>query len=66
MLVSAGFDAHEADPLAGMDVTDDGFRELARRCAALAPRIGVVLDGQFLASRRSGLVEAAIEGFDGR
>ena len=34
LLVSAGFDAHEDDPLAQMSVTEDGFRELARRCAA--------------------------------
>jgi len=31
VLVSAGFDAHVEDPLAGMDVTEEGFRELARR-----------------------------------
>ena len=30
LLVSAGFDAHEDDPLAGLDVTTDGYRELAR------------------------------------
>ena len=35
VLVSAGFDAHERDPLAEMRVTEDGFRELARRSAAL-------------------------------
>jgi acetoin utilization deacetylase AcuC-like enzyme len=29
LLVSAGFDAHEDDPLAGLDVTTDGYRELA-------------------------------------
>ena len=29
VLVSAGFDAHEDDPLAGMSVTEAGFRELA-------------------------------------
>jgi acetoin utilization deacetylase AcuC-like enzyme len=45
MLVSAGFDAHEADPLAGMRVTGDGFAELARRCAELAPRVAAVLEG---------------------
>ena len=28
-----GFDAHEDDPLAEMRVSEDGFRELARRCA---------------------------------
>lgn len=30
LLVSAGFDAHRADPLAGLDVTTDGYRQLAR------------------------------------
>ena len=34
VLVSAGFDAHTDDPLAGMCVTADGFREMARRCRA--------------------------------
>lgn len=31
VLVSAGFDAHAADPLAGMRVTESGFVEMARR-----------------------------------
>lgn len=30
ILVSAGFDAHEADPLAGLQMTTDGFRMLAQ------------------------------------
>lgn len=30
LLVSAGFDAHEDDPLAGLEVTTGGYRELAR------------------------------------
>ena len=30
ILVSAGFDAHRRDPLAGMEVTEDGFAKLAR------------------------------------
>jgi acetoin utilization deacetylase AcuC-like enzyme len=30
LLMSAGFDAHEDDPLAGLEVTTDGYRELAR------------------------------------
>ena len=64
VLVSAGFDAHEADPLAGMAVTADGFRELARRCASLAPRLGVVLEGGYNLETLPGLVEAALAGFD--
>ena len=31
VLVAAGFDAHRDDPLAEMEVSSDGFRELARR-----------------------------------
>ena len=30
LLVSAGFDAHAQDPLAGLEVTTDGYRHLAR------------------------------------
>ena len=30
ILISAGFDAHQQDPLAGMRVTDEGFGELTR------------------------------------
>ena len=38
VLVSAGFDAHEDEDiyLVDMHVTENGFRELARRCATLA------------------------------
>jgi acetoin utilization deacetylase AcuC-like enzyme len=63
VLVSAGFDAHEEDPLAGMRVTDDGFRELARRTAALAPRFAAVLEGGYNLGTLPGLVAAALDGF---
>lgn len=63
VLVSAGFDAHEADPLAGMALTLDGFRELARRLAALGPRIAAVLEGGYNLDTLPALVEAALEGF---
>jgi acetoin utilization deacetylase AcuC-like enzyme len=63
VLVSAGFDAHEDDPLAGMRVTEDGFRELARRSAALGPRVGAVLEGGYNLSTLPRLVDAALEGF---
>jgi acetoin utilization deacetylase AcuC-like enzyme len=63
VLVSAGFDAHEDDPLAWMRVTEDGFRELARRSAALGPRCAVVLEGGYNLSTLPGLVAAALEGF---
>jgi acetoin utilization deacetylase AcuC-like enzyme len=64
LLVSAGFDAHELDPLANMRVTADGFRELARRTRALAPRVGAVLEGGYNLETLAELVEAALEGFE--
>ena len=63
VLVSAGFDAHEDDPLAGMLVTEEGFRALARRSAALGPRVGAVLEGGYNLETLPGLVAAAVEGF---
>jgi acetoin utilization deacetylase AcuC-like enzyme len=63
VLVSAGFDAHEQDPLAMMEVTENGFRELARRSAALAPRVGAVLEGGYNLETLPRLVHAALEGF---
>jgi acetoin utilization deacetylase AcuC-like enzyme len=63
VLVSAGFDAHEEDPLAAMLVTEDGFRELAHRCTALAPRVAAVLEGGYNLATLPRLVSAALDGF---
>ena len=63
LIVSAGFDAHVDDPLAGMLVTADGFRDMAARCAQLAPRIAAVLEGGYNLETLPALVEAALDGF---
>lgn len=63
VLVSAGFDAHHEDPLAMMELTGAGFRELARRSAALGPRVAAVLEGAYNLETLPGLVHAALEGF---
>ena len=63
VLVSAGFDAHEEDPLAGMLVTEAGFRELARRSGALGPRVAAVLEGGYNLETLPRLVSAALDGF---
>ena len=63
MLVSAGFDAHEDDELAQMLVTEAGFRELARRSAALGPRVAAVLEGGYNLRTLPRLVGAALDGF---
>ncbi len=64
LIVSAGFDAHVDDPLAGMEVTEAGFAELARRCSSLAPRVCAVLEGGYNLATLPRLVEAAIDGFE--
>jgi acetoin utilization deacetylase AcuC-like enzyme len=63
LLVSAGFDAHADDPLASMQVTGYGFRELARRCLGLAPSVAAVLEGGYNLETLPGLVHAALDGF---
>ena len=63
VIVSAGFDAHVDDPLAGMHVTERGFRDLAARSTQLAPRVAAVLEGGYNLATLPGLVEAALEGF---
>jgi acetoin utilization deacetylase AcuC-like enzyme len=63
VLVSAGFDAHTADPLSDMRVSEDGFRELARRCKGLSDRMAAVLEGGYDLETLPGLVDAALDGF---
>ena len=64
VLVAVGLDAHRDDPLAEMGVTADGFRDMARRCAALGPRAAGVLEGGYNLDTLPGLVEAVLEGFE--
>jgi acetoin utilization deacetylase AcuC-like enzyme len=44
-------------------VTEDGFRELSGRCAALAPRCAAVLEGGYNLDTLPALVAAALDGF---
>jgi acetoin utilization deacetylase AcuC-like enzyme len=64
LLVSAGFDAHVEDPLAGLLLSTNVFEELARRAAGLAPRVAAVLEGGYNLATLPDLVEAALRGFD--
>jgi acetoin utilization deacetylase AcuC-like enzyme len=61
ILVSAGFDAHADDPLAGCEVTDAGYATMGASVRALADEldigIGVVLEGGYdLGALARGLV----------
>ena len=63
LLVSAGFDAHEADPLADMRLEDGAFTWMAERAATMAPRVGAVLEGGYNLETLPRLVGAALAGF---
>jgi acetoin utilization deacetylase AcuC-like enzyme len=52
IIISAGFDAHTEDPLAGLQVTDEGFKEASRLVKKLAEeecggRLVSVLEGGY-------------------
>jgi len=64
LVVSAGFDAHVDDPLADLELTADGFRELARRASTFAPRVAAVLEGGYNLRTLPDLVGAALAGFE--
>ncbi len=65
VLVSAGFDAHQADPIGGMNVTADAFGEMTRRVCDLADaccggRVVSVLEGGYSLSGLAESVEAHV------
>ena len=70
ILVSCGFDAHRDDPLASMEVTATGYRDMTRIVRALAAdvcggRLAFVLEGGYSASGleegTSSVIEALLE-----
>ena len=70
ILLSAGFDAHGADPLGGMDLTAAGFGELTRRLALIADdrcdgRLIAVLEGGYEPSATAASVIATLAALDG-
>jgi acetoin utilization deacetylase AcuC-like enzyme len=66
LLVSAGFDAAAGDPLGGMLVSENGFRELASRARRVCPRLAAILEGGYNVQTLPGLVRATIGGLEGR
>ncbi len=62
LLVSAGFDAAAGDPVGGMELSDDAFRELAVRVRGLAGRVALVLEGGYDVAALPRLVQATLDG----
>ncbi len=70
VVVSAGFDAHAADPLAGMRLSEAGFAALGRRVAGLAEafaggRLVALLEGGYDPPALGRSVAATLRAFDG-
>jgi acetoin utilization deacetylase AcuC-like enzyme len=66
LLVSAGYDAHECDPLAGMRMSTEGFDRLVRRLREVAAavcggRIAFVTEGGYDLGALRECLEATIE-----
>jgi acetoin utilization deacetylase AcuC-like enzyme len=65
VLVSAGFDAHDADPLAGCRLQTSSFAQMARHVRELARQleapVGVVLEGGYEPVTLAECVQATLE-----
>jgi acetoin utilization deacetylase AcuC-like enzyme len=71
ILVSAGFDPHRRDPLAGMNVTEQGFGAMAERLLELADRfsgsrIAFLLEGGYDLAALKNSVAAVLTAFQER
>jgi acetoin utilization deacetylase AcuC-like enzyme len=70
VIISAGFDAHVDDPLAGMQVTEAGFVGMAQRLVGLADataegRVVAVLEGGYDPDALGRSVAATVRALDG-
>jgi acetoin utilization deacetylase AcuC-like enzyme len=68
VIVSAGYDAHERDPLASMRVSIDGYAAIVRRLAHVATRHGalaLVTEGGYDLDALAGCLDATIGVVDG-
>jgi acetoin utilization deacetylase AcuC-like enzyme len=65
VLISAGYDAHRADPLGGMELTDAGFGHLTRHVLSRLPnygaqKLGFVIEGGYDLTALTNSVDATL------
>jgi len=67
MLVSAGYDAHAADPLAGLMLMEDDYGFMAQTLAPLTPagRAVIFLEGGYDLDALEGSAKATVQGWTG-
>ncbi len=63
LVLSLGLDAHENDPLKGMQVTFDGFREAGRRIAQAGLPTAIVQEGGYLSPDLTTSLVSILSGF---
>jgi len=61
VIVSAGFDAHRADPVGGCALETSSYAELARQILTLGKPVGYVLEGGYDLDGLAGSVAASLE-----
>ena len=61
LLISAGFDAGAGDLIGGMQVSPEGFGELATRAGRLCERRALILEGGYNLDTLPGLVRPVVE-----
>ncbi|MWD29367.1 histone deacetylase family protein [Aquicoccus sp. SCR17] len=64
LVLSLGFDAYENDPQQEMAVSTEGFREAARRIAALRLPTAIIQEGGYCVDDLGKNLTAFLEGFD--
>jgi acetoin utilization deacetylase AcuC-like enzyme len=65
LVVAAGFDTHERDPLGALKVTTPAYREIARRIAALGLPTAIVQEGGYGTAELPENVLAFLAGLEG-
>jgi acetoin utilization deacetylase AcuC-like enzyme len=65
VLVSAGYDAHRADPVGGCALETSSFAELTRQVLTLGKPVGCVLEGGYDLDGLAGSVAATMEVLEG-
>jgi len=63
IVVALGLDASQADPLAFLAITTDGFRRVAERIGAFAQPTLLVQEGGYISDQLGDNLAAFLEGF---
>jgi acetoin utilization deacetylase AcuC-like enzyme len=63
LVLALGLDAHEADPLQGLKVSFDGYREAGRRVRALGLPTVIIQEGGYLQPSLGTTLQSFLTGF---